>query len=143
MTLGQALHELIPAGEPPVTIHGRELDPDSEGVGFQFQLTMNGNLYNGRFSAAYYVVQVQLTKRKAGLGWLIDAMPILEIEHANYDLYGKRSREIAYRDREALETQMLRDLAKDATTFFDGVRKAIPPDEDAVPYGGGRSTPVL
>lgn len=143
LVLGQTLHEILPSGEPPVTIHGRDLDPESEGVGFQFQLTINGNLYDGRFSAAYYVVQIQLIKRKAGLGWQVDAMPILEVEHTNYDLYGKRGRELQYRDNEGLETHMLRHLAQDAATFFDCVRQGISPAETPVPYGGGRTSPVL
>lgn len=143
MVLGQTLHESIPAGEPPVTIHGRELDPESEGVGFQFQLTINGDLYGGLFRAGYYVVQVQLIKRKAGLGWQIDAMPILEVEHANYDLYPKRLRELTFRERQALSTYMLEDLATDAANFFAAVRSGQPPAETATAYGGGRTSPVL
>lgn len=143
MVMGQALHDQIPDGTPPVTIHGRELEPGTEGVGFQFQLTLNGDLYAGRFQAAYYVVQVQLIKRKAGLGWQVDAMPILEVEHADYDLYGKRSRELPFRDREGLESHMLGHLAGDATTFFENVRTAVPPQEPAIPSGDGRTAPVL
>jgi hypothetical protein len=143
MYMGQALHDQLPAGEPPVTIHGRELDPGSEGTGFQFQLTMNGALYEGKFQAAYYVVQVQLFRRKAGLGWLLDAMPILELEHGNYDLFGKRTTEFAFRDRPGLERHMLETLATDATGFFQRVRESEPPAEEATPFGGGRTTPVL
>ena len=143
MLMGQALHDQIPEGMPPVTIHGRELEPGTEGVGFQFQLTLNGDLYDGRFQAAYYVVQVQLIKRKAGLGWLVDAMPILEVEHADYDLYGKRSRELAFRDRKGLESHMLDHLASDASLFFGDVRAARPPQESAMPSGDMRTAPVL
>lgn len=143
MLMGQALHDQIPDGIPPVTIHGRELEPGTEGVGFQFQLTVNGDLYAGRFQAAYYVVQVQLIKRKAGLAWQVDAMPILEVEHADYDLYGKRSMELAFRDRKGLEKYMLDNLAGDATRFFSNVRAAIPPQEPAIPSGEGRTAPVL
>lgn len=143
MLLGQTLHRSIPTGEPPVTIHGRELEPQTEGIGFQFQLTMNGDLYGGRFQSAYFVVQAQIVKRKAGLGWQVDAMPILEIEHTNYDLYRKRTRELAYRDRPGLESYFLEDLARDATGFFDNVRRDQPPPEPATPYGGERTMPVL
>lgn len=143
MSLGQSLHHSIPIGEPEVTIHGRDLQPETEGVGFQFQLTINGNLYDGRFQAAYYVVQVQLVKLRAGLGWLVDAMPILEVEHSNYDLYTKRTREFVYRDRQALDDHFLQDLAHDATLFFDYVRRAEPPPEEATPFGGERTAPVL
>jgi hypothetical protein len=143
MLLGQTLHRSIPTGAPPVSIHGRDLEPKTEGVGFQFQLTMNGDLYGGRFQSAYFVVQAQLVKRKAGLGWLVDAMPILEVEHANYDLYEKRSREFAYRDRSGLESYFLEDLARDATAFFENVRHEQPPAEPATPYGGERDAPVL
>lgn len=143
MYMGQALHDQLPAGDPPITIHGRELDPASEGTGFQFQLTMHGDLYDGRFQAAYFVVQIQIIKRRAGLGWLVDAMPILEVEHSNYDLYGKRTTELAYRDRAGLERFMLETLASEAGTFFEHVRAAVPPPETPTPFGGGRSAPVL
>ena len=143
MLLGQALHRSIPTGVPPVTVHGRDLEAQTEGVGFQFQLTMNGDLYAGRFQSGYFVVQVQLVKRKAGLGWQVDAMPILEIEHANYDLYQKRTRELTYRDRNGLESYMLEDLARDAAIFFDNIRRGQPPPEPATPHGGERTAPVL
>lgn len=143
LQLGQALHARIPSGVPEVTVHGRDLDADSEGVGFQFQLTMNGDLYDGRFQAGYFVVQVQLIKRKAGLGWQIDAMPILEIEHANYDVYAKRSHSFAYRDRQGIETFVLNALAQDAITFFQNIRHGDRPEETATPHGGHRTTPVL
>lgn len=143
MYMGQALHDQLPVAEPPATIHGRELDPASEGVGFQFQLTLNGPLYGGKFQAAYFVVQVQLFKRNAGLGWLVDAMPILEIEHANYDLFEKRTIEIAFRDRQSLERHMLDVLANDAIEFFRKVRDSVAPEGQATPFGGGRTAPVL
>lgn len=143
LQLGQALHARIPPGVPEVTVHGRDLEVDSEGVGFQFQLTMNGNLYDGRFQAGYFVVQVQLVKRKAGLGWQIDAMPILEIEHANYDLYAKRSHSFAYRERQDIETLFHDGLTQDAITFFENVRHGQPPVEIATPHGGQRTSPVL
>jgi hypothetical protein len=141
--MGQALHDQLPDGEPPVTIHGRELEQGTEGLGFQFQLAVRGDLYEGRIQAAYYVVQVQLIKRKAGLGWLVDAMPILEVESASYDLYTKRSRELAFRDRAGLEAYMLGHLATDATGFFASVRASVPPAEPATPYGEGRKDPAL
>lgn len=143
LQLGQALHARIPSGVPAVTVHGRDLEVESEGIGFQFQLTMNGDLYDGRFQAGYFVVQVQMIKRKAGLGWQIDAMPILEIEHANYDLYAKRSHSFAYRNRQAVETLFQHDLAHDAITFFENVRHGRSPAEPATPHGGRRTSPVL
>lgn len=143
LQLGKTLHERIPPGEPEVTIHGRDLDPASEGVGFQFQLTMTGHLYDGRFHAGYFVIQIQLVKRKTSLSWLVDGMPILEIEHANYDLYAKRSQSLAYRDRQGLETLLLDTLAQDAAAFFQRIRRGEPPPEPATPYGGERTSPVL
>jgi hypothetical protein len=143
LRLGRTLHERIPPGEPEVTIHGRDLDPETEGVGFQFQLTMNGELYDGRFRAGYFVVQVQLVKRKTSLGWLVDGMPILEVEHANYDLYSKRSHSFAYRDHQGLEGALLDNLAQDAAGFFQRIRTGEPPPEPATPFGGERTSPVL
>lgn len=143
MYMGQALHDQLPAGDPPVSIHGRELDSGSEGTGFQFQLTINGDLYDGRFRAAYFVVQVQLIKRRAGIGWMVDAMPILEVEHGNYDLYGKRMSEFSFRDRAGLEQFMLDFLVSEASTFFNNVRTGTPPDETATVFGGRRTEPVL
>lgn len=143
MYMGQALHDQLAAGEPPVSIHGRELDTNSEGTGFQFQMTITGSLFDGRFRAAYFVVQLQLIKRRAGLGWLVDAMPILEVEHGNYDLYGKRMSEFAYRDRGGLEQFMLEFLVQEANVFFEHVRNGTPPEETATVFGSGRTEPVL
>jgi hypothetical protein len=70
-------------------------------------------------------------------------MPVLEVESSNYDLYTKRSRELAFRDRAGLETYMLDHLATDATGFFNNVRASVPPQEPATPFGEGRKDPVL
>lgn len=87
--LVEGLHRGLPPTIPVVTLHGRQLDPVDEGVGAQYQLTMNGRLYDGRYRAAYLVIQVQLFRQQpppavrgagaqATIAWRVDALPVLE-----------------------------------------------------------------
>jgi hypothetical protein len=122
LRLGHALHERLPAVEPPVTLHGRELLPEREGVGFQFQYTLSGALYGGARRAAYYVVQAQLMRRKTSVAWQVDAMPVLEEADGRYDLYSKRPYSVAFHDRVSLQDLFVNRLAGDAQTFFAAVR---------------------
>jgi hypothetical protein len=143
LQLGQRLWEALPSGEPPITVHGRDLRPDSEGVGFQFQLTMQGPLCEGRVRAVYYVVQVQLVRRTVSLGWLVDAMPVLEIAQGDYDLYPKRSFAFSMRQRTQLALLFDDELAADATRFFVAIRNGDGLQEPAVAVSEHRATPVL
>jgi hypothetical protein len=144
LQLGQQLWAALPAGEPPITAHGRDLQPDSEeGVGFQFQLTMRGSLCQGRVQAGYYVVQVQLVRRKVSLGWQVDAMPVLEIGAGDYDLYPKRTYEFSLRERAQLSELFDDELTGDATRFFTAIRLGNGLPEPTVAVSEHRSTPVL
>jgi hypothetical protein len=122
LRLGHALHERLPVAEPPVTMHGRELLPEREGVGFQFQYTLNDALYGGARRAAYYVVQAQLVRRKTSIAWQVDAMPVLEEADERYDLFSKRPFSVAFHDRVSLQDLFVNRLASDAQTFFAAVR---------------------
>lgn len=141
LRLGHALHGRIPAGEPPVTVHGRDLQAEREGVGFQFQYTLNGELYGGSRRAAYYVVQAQLIRRKTSAAWQVDAMPVLEEAEGRYDLFDKRPFTVAFHDRAALRDLFVNRLAADATAFFNAVRAGQPPTERPTPFSGGRVAP--
>jgi hypothetical protein len=112
-------------------------------VGFQFQLTMRDRLCDGRLSAVYYVIQVQLVRRTVSLGWLIDAMPVLEIAEGDYDLYRRRSYTFALHQRTQLAQLFSNELAEDAGRFFDGIRHGAGPSEPSVAVSAHRSTPVL
>ena len=136
LRLGHALHERLPAAEPPVTLHGRELLPEREGVGFQFQFTLNATLYGGARRAAYYVVQAQLIRRKTSLAWQVDAMPVLEEADGRDDLYAKRPFSVAFHDRVSLQDLFVNRLAGDAQTFFAAVRAGTPPAERPTLSGG-------
>lgn len=133
----------MPCAEPAVTIHGRDLLPESEGVGFQFQLALRGDLCDGRLSAVYYVVQVQLVRRAVSLGWLVDAMPVLEIAEGDYDLYPKRTHSLALHQRTQLANLFAADLTKDATTFFEAIRRGDGLSEPSLAVSENRAAPAL
>jgi hypothetical protein len=123
LAFGHAMHEGLPQGEPAITIHGRELQPENEGVGFQFQFTMNGNLYGGRSKSAYYVVQAQLAKRTTSIAWAVDAMPVIEHRDGQYDFFERQSYTVPLHDRRRLQALFLEQLLPDATAFFETVRR--------------------
>lgn len=132
--LARELHARLPHDEPPITIHGRDLNPDTEGIGAQFQLLMPGDFYDGGALAAYFVVQVELVQQRTSLAWLVDAMPLLETEPNCFDLYPKRSFTIAYRDQQGLAELLTDQLRAKAETFFTRVRSGETIPEPAVPH---------
>lgn len=137
LQLGHALWQDMPDGSPPVTIHGRDLRPDSEGVGFQLQLALRHDIYDGQVRAAYYVVQVQLTRGRVSLGWLIDAMPVFEIADDDYELFPKRSHSLPLRQRTELEQLFTSTLRDDARAFFVAVRSGQRLPEPALSVTAG------
>lgn len=139
LALGYELHASLQGPEPPVTLHGRDLRPAEEGVGFQFQFTLNDALYGGSARSAYYVLQLQLQKRAVGVGWLVDAMPVLEYGDERYDLYQRRSYTLPVANRQELRRLFVEELAADAGAFFAAVRAGEPLAERAAPFYGGRT----
>jgi hypothetical protein len=85
----EGIHRRLPRSIPPVTLHGRQLDPTDEGFGAQYQLTMNGALSGGRHAAAYYVIQIRPLRQAppparrgpdavARLIWRVDTLKVLQ-----------------------------------------------------------------
>jgi hypothetical protein len=128
LLMGQELHARLQPIDPSLTIHGRDLRPESEGVGFQFQLLLPGPLGDGAVSA-YYVVQVQLRRQVTSLAWQIDAMPVLDRGARRYDLFPNRSSALPLRDRARLRRLFEDTLADDATRFLTAVRDGRPLEE--------------
>lgn len=143
LQLGQGLWQAMPDGAPPVTINGRDLHPDTEGVGFQFQLAIRDAFYGGHIRAAYYVIQVQLTRGRVSLSWLIDAMPVFESADDDYALYPKRTRTLPLRQRALLEQHFTSALCDDALAFFATVRTGRTLREPAVTVNAGSGQPTL
>ena len=109
---------------------------EREGIGFQFQLTLNGKLYGGTRQSAYYVAQIQLVRRKTSVAWQVDAMPLLEAAGERYDLYGKRPFTVAFHDRAGLQDLFVTQLTDDAKRWFNMVRAGDIPDEPPAQRGG-------
>lgn len=118
--LGHQLHERLGA-TAPVTIHGRDLRHDDEGVGFQFQYMLADLADAGDARTAFYVLQIQLKKRPPAIGWEIDAVPVIERTNGSYQLYERRSFAIPLREHARLAEIVSADLASDAAAFFDAV----------------------
>ena len=137
LQLGHALWQAMPDEAPPVTVHGRDLRSETEGIGFQFQLAIHDALYDGRIRAAYYVIQLQLTRGRVSLGWLVDAMPALEIAANDYELFPKRTTALLLRQRTELEQLFTTTLRDDARAFFEAVRAGRPMREPALTVNAG------
>jgi hypothetical protein len=128
LLLGHELRERLPVGEPPITLHGRDLRPSDEGVGFQFQYLMSGPLPAAVARAAYYVVQLQLIRRTTSVAWLVDALPVLDQAGTVYRLYHKRSSTVPLHDRARLRRVVLEEIGVDGSAFFEAIRTGTPID---------------
>jgi hypothetical protein len=126
LALGQELRERLPAGEPPITLHGRDLRERDEGVGFQFQYLLSGLQPTAAARSAYYVVQLQLLKRTTSLAWLIDSLPVLDCDGTVYRLYHKRSSTVPLHDRARLRRVVLDEIGAGGSAFFEAVRAGRP-----------------
>lgn len=134
--LVEGLHQDLPAAEPPVALHGRELAPIAEGVGAQYQLTLNGDLYDGRYRAAYFVIQIQLLRQAppapAGddstdrVVWRIDAMPVLERDRGQIESFAQIGEEIPLGEPDRLDALFAVPLRAAAADFFRRVRDGLP-----------------
>jgi len=127
LALGHQVHAQLQETSP-VTVHGRDLRPDDEGVGFQFQYMLAGDLYNGDARAAFYVLQIQLKKRARSIGWEVDAVPVIERADNSYQLHQRRTFAILLHQHQRLRSTILDDVANDAATFFAAVSAALPFD---------------
>jgi hypothetical protein len=125
LTYGHVLHGLLPGGDPPVTLHGRDTRPGDEGVGAHFQYTLADDMYNGTVVSACFAVQVELvgshpTRVK------VDAVPLLEYRGGHYEIIGRRFTSIALDDFRALWMLFAYSLRGSATDFFNLVRAGDP-----------------
>jgi hypothetical protein len=131
---GHALHALLPEGEPAITLHGRDLRPADEGVGFQFQYTLTGDLYNGEVTTACFVVQIELVKRETSVAVRVDAAPLLEFNDKHIEVYGRRDTLVPLGDKWTLRRFFAQPLTRSATGFFNRVRAGEPMDEVIAGY---------
>ena len=125
LTYGHVLHGLLPDGDPPVTLHGRDTRPDDEGVGAHFQYTLADALYDATVVSACFAVQVELvgshpTRVK------VDAVPLLEYRDGHYEIIGRRFTSIPLDDFRALWMLFAYSLRGSATEFFTLVRAGHP-----------------
>jgi hypothetical protein len=140
LTYGHALHALLPESDPPVTLHGRDLRPADEGVGFQFQFTLAGDLYNGEVSSACFVVQIELVERTASIGVKVDAAPLLEYGDGHFEVFGRRGTIAPLGDKRSLRQYFALSLTSSATRFFTRVRAGEPMDEIIAGFAGPAPT---
>ncbi len=125
LPLGHQLHERL-CQTAPVTIHGRDLRHDDEGVGFQFQYMLAGDLLDADTNAAFYVLQLQLKKRAPSIGWEVDAIPVLERRDGSYQLHQRRTFSVPLRQHRVLASVVADDIAADAAAFFDAIVSGRP-----------------
>jgi hypothetical protein len=126
LAIGHELFERLPSGEPPITVHGRDLRERDEGVGFQFQYLLSDLQPAATARSAYYVVQLQLLKRTTSLAWLIDSLPVLDCDGTVYRLYHKRSSTVPLHDRARLRRVVLDEIGACGSAFFEAIRSGKP-----------------
>jgi len=80
---GHALYGLLPDGDPPVSLHGRDLRTHDEGVGFHVQYTLIDDVYNGAVVSACFAVQIELVATSI-TSVKVDAVPLLEYRDGHY-----------------------------------------------------------
>lgn len=125
LALGHQLHERL-RETVPVTIHGRDLRHEDEGVGFQFQYMLTGDQAGADARAAFYVLQLQLKKRAPSIGWEVDAIPVIERGDGSYQLHERRTFSVPLRRHDLLASVITNDVAADAAAFFDAVTAGRP-----------------
>lgn len=135
LNLGHQLHQRLQE-VAPVSIHGRDLRHDDEGVGYQFQYMLAGDLDDPGLRAAFYVVQLQLKKRALSIGWEVDAIPVVERSDGSYQLHERHAFAVPLRQHRQLASVITEAVADDATAFFvaavsgrpvSGATVAVPP----------------
>lgn len=139
LTDGHALHALLPEGDPPITLHGRDLRPADEGVGFPFQYTLTGGLYNGRIAAACFVVQIELVEGTTAISVKINAAPLLEYRDGHYELFDRRGTSVPIGDTLTMRLFFAESLTPSATRF-SRVRAGEPMDEIIAGFAGPAPT---
>ena len=118
---GHALHALLPEGEPPITLHGRDLRPPDEGVGIQFQYMLADSLYDGEVVTACYVVQLALIAGTS-IRAKVDVTPLLEYRDGHFEVFDRRSAMVRFHDTQTLRTFFADSLTRTASRFFSTVR---------------------
>jgi hypothetical protein len=140
LSYGHALHALLPEGDPPITLHGRDLRPEDDGVGFQFQFTLTDDLYSGEVMSACFVVQIELIKRETSVAIKVDAAPLLEFNDGHIEVYGRRGEMVPLGDKWTLRMFFANSLTQSATGFFNRVRAGEQMDEIIAGYAGAAPT---
>ncbi len=123
LAYGHALHALLPDSDPPVMLHGRDLHPSDEGVGFQFQYVLQNDLYDRTVIAACYVVQLRLVRSRAIVAD-VNATQLLERRDGTFDVFRCISETPRIGNRDELRDVFAELLTPSATRFFANVRNA-------------------
>ncbi|MDQ3549284.1 MAG: hypothetical protein M3439_10765 [Chloroflexota bacterium] len=137
---GHVLHGLLPACDPPVTLHGRDLRPGDEGVGYHFQYTLTGDVYNGTVVSACFAVQIELVEARI-VSIEVDAVPLLEYRDGHYDVIGRHGTRMRVGDTRMLWRHFAYSLTCPATDFFTRVRTGAPMDDRIDGFAGPVPTP--
>lgn len=130
----EGIHRRLPASIPQVSLHGRNLDPVDEGFGAQYQLTMNGALSGGRYTAAYFVIQIRPLRQApppalrggdavARLIWRVDSLNILQPARPNAEIerFGQQTHEVPVAEPERFAELVGDTLYAAAARFFRDV----------------------
>jgi hypothetical protein len=138
----ESIHRRLPKSIPPVTLHGRSLDPTDEGFGAQYQLTMNGALSGGRHTAAYLVIQIRPLRQApppalrgpdavARLVWRVDTLKVLQPVRpdAQIEQFDQQSFEIPVAEQARFAELFGETIYDTAKAFFRDMLATIHPSD--------------
>jgi hypothetical protein len=136
------IHRRLPKSIPPVTLHGRSLEPTDEGFGAQYQLTMNGPLSGGRHTAAYFVIQIRPLRQApppaqrgpdavARLIWRVDTLKVLQPvrSDAQIEQFDQQSFEIPVTEQAQFAELFGETIYETAKMFFREMLASIHPSD--------------
>jgi hypothetical protein len=111
IALGRALHALLDT--PGVTFHGRDLRPEDEGVGIQFQYCLDLGARR-----AYIAIDVQLVEQGVGLAWRVATLQIIQQGDRDYRFDDRQTHTLPLRQRDGLRVLFRDVLTPAANEFF-------------------------
>jgi hypothetical protein len=113
--LGRALHAVLPSTERRIMLHGRDLKPETEGVGGQLQYRLDDELDGP--GHACFVIDIALKRGRTSLVWEINAVSI-ESRDADYTIAARETFTLPVMRRTRLRELFANDLTRIASEFL-------------------------
>jgi len=114
--LGRALHATLPASERGISMHGRDLKPDAEGIGAQLQYRLDDG--TGGPGQACFVIDIALKRGRTSLIWDVNAVSVQSRGDGDYSITARQSFTLPVMRRTQLRSLFANDLTRIAADFL-------------------------